>query len=146
MCTCKFAWPKDITPFRQQDLILRGAAIECRVCAEDSLRFLPSPGKITRLHAIRRVVGPKRQRRVPRRRISMFYDNLISKLIVWAPTRAEAIERMSRALSEYQIGGIKTNLGFPPSGDAGTGLPRGSLQHRLHRSAQTDAAFSAAAG
>ncbi len=42
----------------------------------------------------------------------MFYDNLISKLIVWAPTRAEAIERMTRALSEYQIGGIKTNLAF----------------------------------
>ncbi|MFO0657162.1 MAG: hypothetical protein U0787_19080 [Polyangia bacterium] len=42
----------------------------------------------------------------------MFYDNPISKLIVWAPTRAEAIERMSRALSGRQIGGIKTNLGF----------------------------------
>ncbi|HNF97319.1 MAG TPA: acetyl-CoA carboxylase biotin carboxylase subunit [Pseudomonadota bacterium] len=99
-------------PFRQQDLMLRGAAIECRVCAEDSLRFLPSPGKITRL---RNPSGPwvRNDSGVYQdAEISMFYDNLISKLIVWAPTRAEAIERMSRALSEYQIGGIKTNLGF----------------------------------
>ena len=42
----------------------------------------------------------------------MLYDNLISKIIEWAPTRAEAIERMSRALAEYQISGIKTNLAF----------------------------------
>ena len=99
-------------PFRQQDLQLRGAAIEVRVCAEDSLRFLPSPGKITRL---RNPSGPwvRNDSGVyENAEISMFYDNLISKLVVWAPTRAEAIDRMSRALSEYQIGGIKTNLSF----------------------------------
>ncbi len=99
-------------PFKQEDLSLRGAAIECRVCAEDALRFLPSPGKITRL---RNPAGPwvRNDSGVyENAEISMFYDNLISKLIVWAPTRAEAIERMTRALSEYQIGGIKTNLAF----------------------------------
>lgn len=99
-------------PFRQQDLQLRGAAIEVRVCAEDALRFLPSPGKITRL---RNPSGPwvRNDSGVyENAEISMFYDNLISKLIVWAPTRLEAIDRMSRALSEYQIGGIKTNLSF----------------------------------
>jgi acetyl-CoA carboxylase biotin carboxylase subunit len=99
-------------PLRQEDLSLRGAAIECRICAEDSLRFLPSPGKLTRL---RNPAGPwvRNDSGVYQdAEISMFYDNLISKLVVWAPTRAEAIERMSRALSEYQIGGIKTNLAF----------------------------------
>ncbi|MBP6607960.1 MAG: acetyl-CoA carboxylase biotin carboxylase subunit [Deltaproteobacteria bacterium] len=99
-------------PLRQEDLSLRGAAIECRICAEDSIRFLPSPGKLTRL---RNPAGPwvRNDSGVYQdAEISMFYDNLISKLVVWAPTRAEAIERMSRALSEYQIGGIKTNLAF----------------------------------
>lgn len=99
-------------PFGQQDLSVRGAAIECRVCAEDSLRFLPSPGRITRL---RNPSGPwvRNDSGVyENAEISMYYDNLISKLIVWAPTRAEAIERMRRALAEYEIGGIKTNLAF----------------------------------
>jgi acetyl-CoA carboxylase biotin carboxylase subunit len=99
-------------PFRQEQLALRGAAIECRVCAEDSLRFLPSPGKITRL---RNPAGPwvRNDSGVfEGAEISTYYDNLISKLVVWAQTRPEAIARMRRALAEYQLAGIKTNLSF----------------------------------
>ncbi len=99
-------------PFRQQDLRLRGAAIECRVYAEDPIRFMPSPGKLARLRvpsgpSVRNDSGVYEGAE-----ISMFYDPMISKLAVWAETRAEAITRMSRALSEYQVTGIKTNLPF----------------------------------
>jgi acetyl-CoA carboxylase biotin carboxylase subunit len=99
-------------PFRQEDLRLRGAAIQCRVYAEDPLRFLPSPGRITRMRTpggpfVRNDSGV-----VEGSEISTFYDPMISKLIVWGETRQEAIRRMARALSEYQVLGIKTNLPF----------------------------------
>ncbi len=99
-------------PFKQEDLRLRGAALECRVYAEDPIRFLPSPGKLARLRvpsgpSVRNDSGVYEGAE-----ISMFYDPMISKLAVWADTRAEAIARMSRALSEYQVTGIKTNLPF----------------------------------
>ena len=99
-------------PFRQQDLRLHGAAIECRVYAEDPLRFLPSPGRISRLRTpggpfVRNDSGV-----IEGSEISMFYDPMISKLVVWGETRDEAVRRMARALSEYQVLGIKTNLPF----------------------------------
>jgi acetyl-CoA carboxylase biotin carboxylase subunit len=99
-------------PFKQEDLKVHGAAIECRVYAEDPLKFLPSPGKITQL---RQPHGPYVRDDsgvYEGSEISVYYDPMISKLIVWAPTRAEAIERMARALTEYRVGGIKTNLAF----------------------------------
>jgi acetyl-CoA carboxylase biotin carboxylase subunit len=99
-------------PFKQEDLHVHGAAIECRVYAEDPLRFLPSPGRITQL---RTPAGPYVRDDsgvYEGSEISVFYDPMISKLIVWAPTRLEAIDRMSRALAEYRVGGIKTNLAF----------------------------------
>jgi acetyl-CoA carboxylase biotin carboxylase subunit len=99
-------------PFKQEDLKVHGAAIECRVYAEDPLKFLPSPGKITQL---RQPHGPYVRDDsgvYEGSEISVYYDPMISKLIVWAPTRAEAIERMARALAEYRVGGIRTNLAF----------------------------------
>jgi acetyl-CoA carboxylase biotin carboxylase subunit len=99
-------------PFKQEELRVHGAAIECRVYAEDSLKFLPSPGKIT---ALRTPSGPfvrDDSGVYEGSEISVFYDPMISKLIVWGETRAQAIERMARALSEYRVGGIKTNLAF----------------------------------
>ncbi len=99
-------------PFTQQDLVVHGAAIECRVYAEDPLRFLPSPGRISQL---RTPAGPYVRDDsgvYEGSEISVYYDPMISKLIVWAPTRREAIDRMTRALSEYRVGGIKTNLAF----------------------------------
>ena len=99
--------------FAQQDLASRGAAIECRVYAEDpSNGFLPSPGVIESLvvpagPGIRDDGGA-----YPGCTISSFYDPLISKLSVWAPTRERAVARMRRALSEYVVTGIRTNLAF----------------------------------
>ena len=98
--------------FAQGDLSARGAAIECRVYAEDPIHFLPSPGVIENLvvpsgPGVRDDGGA-----YPGCTISSFYDPLISKLSVWAPTRERAVARMRRALSEYVVTGIRTNLAF----------------------------------
>ena len=99
--------------FKQEDIVARGAAIECRIYAEDpSSGFLPSPGTIQRLvtpsgPGVRDDGGA-----YPGCTISSFYDPLISKLSVWAPSRDRAIARMRRALSEYVVTGIRTNLAF----------------------------------
>ena len=99
--------------FSQNDLVARGAAIQCRVYAEDPASgFLPSPGRIQRLvtpsgPGVRDDGGA-----YPGAEVSSFYDPLVSKLCVWAPTRERAVARMRRALGEYIVTGIKTNLGF----------------------------------
>ncbi len=90
----------------------RGAAIECRVYAEDPVRFLPSPGLITHLRVpggpyVRDDSGAYEGIEIP-----VFYDPLISKLIVWGADRGEALARMRRALDEYLVRGIQTNLAF----------------------------------
>jgi acetyl-CoA carboxylase biotin carboxylase subunit len=99
--------------FRQADLAARGAAIECRIYAEDPASgFLPSPGVIESLVT---PAGPGVRDdggAYPGCTISSFYDPLISKLSVWAPTRERAVERMRRALHEYVVTGIRTNLAF----------------------------------
>jgi len=98
-------------PFAQENIHPRGHAIECRLYAEDpENNFFPSPGKITRLitpagPGVREDSGVYEGWQVP-----LEYDPLLSKLIVWARTRKQAIARMERALDEYFIGGIKTNL------------------------------------
>ena len=98
---------------RQEDVTFRGAAIECRIYAEDpSNNFLPCPGLISMLRipsgpGIRDDSGVYAGWKVP-----LEYDPLLSKLISWAPDRSQAIERMSSALDEYQIGGIKDNISF----------------------------------
>jgi acetyl-CoA carboxylase biotin carboxylase subunit len=98
-------------PFAQRDIHLRGHAIECRIYAEDpGNNFMPSPGRITRLlqpggPGIREDSGIYEGWVVP-----VDYDPMLSKLIAYAPTRALAIARMLRALDEYVIGGIRTNL------------------------------------
>jgi len=97
----------------EQDQIRpRGAAIECRVYAEDPVMFLPSPGEIKVL----RVPGGPGIRDdsgvYQGVTITPFYDPLISKLCTWAQDRQLAIARMRRALHEYKVVGIKTNLAF----------------------------------
>src|SRR5262245_30784107 len=99
-------------PLAQEQLALRGAAIECRVYAEDPVRFLPSPGTIT---ALRGPQGPGVRDDsgvIAGSVISVHYDPMISKLCTFGPDREAAIERMRRALEEYQVGGIRTNLAF----------------------------------
>ncbi|HEX8888075.1 MAG TPA: acetyl-CoA carboxylase biotin carboxylase subunit [Pyrinomonadaceae bacterium] len=99
--------------FTQADVEWRGAAIECRVYAEDpENNFLPSPGRITHLRVpagpgVRDDGGVEAGAEV-----SIYYDPMISKLAAWGRTRAEAIDRLRRALDEYTVGGIKTTLPF----------------------------------
>jgi len=96
---------------RQEDLSPRGHAIECRVYAEDPLRgFAPSPGTITLLRrpggpGVRVDSGVMLGSVVP-----LEYDPLLAKLVVWAPDRAAAVNRLRRALQEYVVGGIATTL------------------------------------
>ncbi|HWR36618.1 MAG TPA: acetyl-CoA carboxylase biotin carboxylase subunit [Clostridia bacterium] len=102
-------------PFTQEDVKLRGHAIECRVYAEDpDNNFFPSPGRITRLISpsgpgIRRDSGMYEGWNVP-----VEYDPLLAKLIGYASSREEAIARLQRALIEYFVGGIKTNISLFP--------------------------------
>src|SRR5215217_5541842 len=99
--------------FAQGDVRLTGHAVECRVYAEDpEQNFMPSPGRITRLRV---PTGPGVRDDggvYEGAEVSIYYDPMISKLATWGRTRAEAIERMRRALDEYMVGGIKTTLPF----------------------------------
>ncbi len=98
---------------QQGDVRWTGAAIECRVYAEDpENNFLPFPGKITRLAepsgpGIRLDSGVYEGWNVP-----FDYDPLLAKLAVWGPDRETALNRLKRALQEYKVGGIRTNLAF----------------------------------
>jgi len=100
----------------QNDISVRGHAIECRINAEDPLHdFAPNPGKITGYRSpggngVRVDSGVYNNYTIP-----PFYDSMISKLIVWGRTRNEAIARMQRALSEYIILGVKTTIPFHKS-------------------------------
>ena len=97
----------------QDEIHLRGSALECRIYAEDpDMNFLPSPGKIAQLSmpsgpGIRLDSGV-----YPGWTVPMDYDPLLAKLAVWADTREAAIRRMERALDETSVFGIKTNVSF----------------------------------
>lgn len=99
--------------FTQEDVAIQGHAIECRVYAEDpENNFLPSPGKITRLR-VPQGPGVRDDGGVYQgAEVSIYYDPMISKFATYGRDRAEAIDRMRRALMEYEIGGIKTTLPF----------------------------------
>ncbi len=99
--------------FTQHDVKLTGHAIECRVYAEDpDANFMPSPGRITRLR-VPQGPGVRDDGGVYEgAEVSIHYDPMISKFAVHGRDRAEAIDRMRRALAEYEIGGIKTTLPF----------------------------------
>ncbi len=99
--------------YTQDDIHLNGWAIECRVNAEDPYNdFLPSTGVISHIlpptgPGVRIDAGV-----YPGFEISPYYDSLISKLIVWGETRAEAVLRMRRSLEEYKVVGVRTNIPF----------------------------------
>ena len=99
--------------FTQRDVQWNGHAIECRVYAEDpENNFLPSPGKITFLR-VPAGPGVRDDGGVTEGdEVSIYYDPMISKLAAWGRNRAEAIDRMRRALDEYAVGGISTTLPF----------------------------------
>jgi acetyl-CoA carboxylase biotin carboxylase subunit len=95
---------------KQKNIEFKGHSIECRINAEDPVTFTPCPGKITELTIPGgpgvRVDGAIYCGYV----VPPHYDNLLAKLVVHAETRQEAIVRMTRALEEFHIGGIKTNI------------------------------------
>ena len=96
--------------YKQEDIVVHGHAIECRINAEDSKTFVPSPGKITLYHApggpgVRMDSHIYNGYTVP-----PYYDSMIGKLITYGNSRESAIARMQGALSEIVIDGIKTNI------------------------------------
>src|SRR5690606_6449350 len=118
--------------YTQADLAIRGHAVECRVYAEDvAAGFLPAPGPLHRHRTpsgfgVRVDAGVEESDAVP-----VHYDPMISKLTAWGPTREEAIARMDRALSEYEIAGVETTIPFC----------RFVMQHEAFRSGHFDTGF-----
>ncbi len=96
----------------QEEIRLRGHAIECRITAEDPVTFLPSPGKIQKWI----VPGGKDVRMDTHAYcnyiIPPYYDSMIGKLIVWGEDREKAIARMRRALDEFEVSGVRTTIEF----------------------------------
>ena len=98
------------TALKQEDINPRGHSIECRINAEHPESFIPSPGKITQYHqpgglGVRVDSAVYQGYSVP-----PHYDSMIGKLITYADNRSECITRMKRALEEYVIMGINTNI------------------------------------
>ncbi len=96
--------------YGQDDITFNGHAIECRINAEDPTTFLPNPGQVVTFHApggpgVRVDSALYAGYKVP-----PFYDSMIAKLIVHAPSREEAINRMRRAIAEFVVVGVKTTL------------------------------------
>ncbi len=99
--------------FRQKDVVSRGHAIECRITAEDPAnRFLPASGTIEQLVEPEGPGVRVDSGLFPGMAVSLYYDSLLSKLIVWGPDRATAIARGLRALGEYTIEGVRTTIPF----------------------------------
>ncbi|MNS30267.1 2-oxoglutarate carboxylase small subunit [compost metagenome] len=97
--------------YTQEDVRFSGHAIECRINAEDPNRdFQPSPGVIEAYVAPGGPGVRVDSHAYPGYAIPPYYDSLIGKLIVWAPDREQAIDRMMRALGEYAITGVKTTI------------------------------------
>lgn len=100
-------------PFTQEGITLRGHAIECRINAENpDCNFRPSPGTIQALH-LPGGMGVRIDSAIYQGyTIPPYYDSMIAKLIVHAPTRKEAIQKMRWALSEFLVDGVETNIDF----------------------------------
>lgn len=100
-------------PFTQADVAWRGWAMECRVSAEDpDNHFFPSAGRIEQL---KEPSGPSVRLDsglYPGWTVPLEYDSLLAKLVTWGPDRNTAVRRLQRALSEYAVMGVTTNLGF----------------------------------
>ena len=96
--------------FEQKDVKFNGHAIECRINAEDPETFIPCPGKITEWHAPGGLGVRVDSEIYSGYSIPPFYDSMIAKLIVHAPTRNAAIMRMRRALEEFVIEGVQTTI------------------------------------
>ncbi|SDM08542.1 acetyl-CoA carboxylase biotin carboxylase subunit [Siphonobacter aquaeclarae] len=121
-----------VLPFRQEDLSIRGHAIEIRVCAEDPRnQFLPDVGTLRTYrrpqgNGVRVDDGVEEGMDIP-----IYYDPMIAKLITYAATREEAAQKMVRAIDEYHISGVQTTLPFC----------RFAMQHEAFLSGRFDTRF-----
>lgn len=100
---------------RQQDVALRGVAVECRINVEDPRRgFLPTPGPLTEFTPAAGPFVRVDTHGYPGYRMPATYDSLLAKLVVWAPSRAQALDRMDRALAEFRVAGpgVHTTVEF----------------------------------
>ena len=124
-------------PFGQQDLRVAGHAIECRINAEDPVKFFPSPGKISRFDApvppdgafhdgIRIDAGYRAGDTV-----TPFYDSLLAKIVSHAPRRGEAIAQMRDALGRFAVEGVKTNIPLHLKVLASEAFARGELDTKF---------------
>jgi acetyl-CoA carboxylase biotin carboxylase subunit len=121
----------------QDDLVPRGHAIECRINAEDPVKFFPSPGPVKRFdtpvpadgafHDGIRIDAGYRQGDT----VTPHYDSLLAKIIAYADTRAQAIERMRAALSRFTVEGVKTNIPLHQRVLASEAFARGELDTRF---------------
>ena len=120
--------------FRQQDVVQRGWAIECRIYAEDpENNFLPSPGRIELLR-VPSGIGIRDDSGIAEGyEVTTHYDPMLSKLVAWGSTRDEAIARMLRALREYTVIGPTANVAFH----------RWVLEHPAFRAGDIDTGFIA---
>lgn len=99
--------------FKQEGIRQRGHAIECRICAEDTENgFIPTAGVINNVRTPQGIGVRVDSFIYDGYEIPIYYDSMLSKLIVWATQRKYALERMRRVLYEYKITGIKTNIDY----------------------------------
>jgi acetyl-CoA carboxylase biotin carboxylase subunit len=96
--------------YRQRDITFTGHAIECRITAEDPVTFTPSPGRVTAFHAPGGLGVRVDSALYAGYFVPPYYDSMVAKLIVHAPTRRDAINRLRRALEEFAIVGIQTTI------------------------------------
>ncbi len=96
--------------YTQRDIRFSGHAIECRITAEDPVSFTPSPGRVTAFHAPGGLGVRIDSALYAGYVVPSYYDSMVAKLIVHAPTRIDAINRMRRALDEFAIVGIQTTI------------------------------------
>ena len=96
--------------YDQSDVAFTGHAIECRITAEDPVTFMPTPGRVTAFHAPGGLGVRVDSALYAGYFVPPYYDSLVAKLIVHAPTRERAIDRMRRALEEFAVVGIKTTI------------------------------------
>jgi len=103
----------EVLPFQQSDILIRGHAIECRLCAEDVRNnFLPSTGIITEYRPAQGFGVRDDSGVVSGSEISVYYDSMFAKLVVWGMDRRDAIRKMRRALDEHITLGVETTIPF----------------------------------
>jgi len=100
----------DALGYGQADVRFSGHAIECRINAEDPATFMPTPGRVTAFHAPGGLGVRIDSALYAGYFVPPYYDSMVAKLIVHAPTRHDAINRLRRALDEFAVVGIQTTI------------------------------------